>query len=79
MCLSDNGPNFGGCALGLGQDPLNKEDGGYCNTKGGFNGDIYGIKSDGDGNHEVTGEGQKQKDNNKGFTCLEIEVYGVTF
>ena len=29
-CDSYWGPNFGGCALGLGGDPLNKENGGYC-------------------------------------------------
>jgi hypothetical protein len=30
FCGSDRGPKFGGNALGLGGDPLNKEDAGYC-------------------------------------------------
>jgi hypothetical protein len=29
-CHSDYGPNFGGHALSVLGDPLNKEDGGYC-------------------------------------------------
>jgi hypothetical protein len=37
------------------------------------------MKSDSEGNHEVTGEGHKQKDDRKRFTCEELEVYGVTF
>ena len=59
--------------------PLNKEDAGWCNTNGRDNGEFYGIKSDSDGNHEVTGEGHKQKNDVKSFTCVELEVYGVTF
>jgi hypothetical protein len=56
-CYSGNGPCFGGNALGLLGDPLNKEDAGYCWTNGYSNGAHYGIKSDSEGNHEVTGEG----------------------
>jgi hypothetical protein len=79
FCISNYGPSFGGCALGVVTDPLNKEDGGWCWTNGHSNGSIYGIKSDSEGNHEVTGEGHKQKDDAKKFTCVELEVYGVTF
>ena len=78
-CIPSWGPSFGGYALGLYGDPLNKEGAGYCYTNGHSNGANYGIKSDADGNHEVTGEGHKQKGNEKRFTCVELEVYGVTF
>ena len=78
-CHSSWGPSFGNSALGLGEDPLNKEDDGSCFTNGSSNGAVYGIKSDSEGNNEVTGEGHKQKDDKKRFTCIELEVYGVTF
>ena len=79
FCGLDRGPKFGGNALGVAGDPLNKEDAGYCYSNGYSDGANYGIKSDAEGNHEVTGEGQKQKDDKKRFTCVELEVYGVTF
>jgi hypothetical protein len=78
-CDSDCGPSFGGLALAVVTDPLNKEDAGCCSTNGYGEGAYYGIKSDSEGNHEVTGEGHKQKDDRKKFTCEELEVYGVTF
>ena len=78
-CGSSWGPNFGAGALGVAGDPLNKEDNGDCWTNGYSNGAIYGIKSDIEGNHEVTGEGHKQKNDAKRFTCVELEVYGVKF
>ena len=57
-CSSSYCPCFGYAALGLGRlSPLNKENGGYCYTNGYDDGAIYGIKSDAQGNHEVTGEG----------------------
>jgi hypothetical protein len=56
-CSSGWGPMFGGCALGLGGDPLNDENRGRCFTNGYDDAPIYGIKSDAQGNHEVTGEG----------------------
>ena len=56
-CYSDWGPSFGGCALGVRGDLLNKEDAGDCYTKGCSEGARYGLKSDAEGNHEVTGEG----------------------
>ena len=59
----------------LESDPLNEEDGGCCFTNGFGDGGIYGIKSDAQGNNGVTGEGHKQKDYRKRFTCVEIEVY----
>jgi hypothetical protein len=79
FCGSSVGPNFGKLALGLTADPLNKEDAGRCSTNGYGNGVYYGIKSDAEGNHEVTGEGDRQKNDEKKFTCVELEVYGVTF
>jgi hypothetical protein len=56
-CDSTWGPSFGGCALGLGGGPLNKENEGYCYTNGFGDAPIYGIKNDAHGNNEVTGEG----------------------
>jgi hypothetical protein len=79
FCSSVRGPNFGAEALSVYGDPLNKEDAGSCYTNGYSNGAIYGIKSDAEGNNEVTGEGHKQKNDGKRFTCVELEVYGVTF
>ena len=56
-CSSSCGPSFGYGALGLGGDPLNRENGGYCFTNEYDDAAIYGIKSDAQGNHEITGEG----------------------
>jgi hypothetical protein len=56
-CRSGYGPCFGWGALGLAADPLNLETGGWCFTNGYDDAPIYGIKSDAQGNHEVTGEG----------------------
>ena len=78
-CSSNCSPSFGGGALAVVGDPLNKENAGYCYTNGDGDGANYGIKSDSEGNHEVTREGHKQKDDRKRFTCEELEVYGVTF
>jgi len=78
-CNPDWGPSFGWGALGLGGNPLNKENAGSCKTNKYSDAVIYGIKSDAQGNHEVTGEGHRQKDDAKDFTCVELEVFGVTF
>ena len=56
---------------------MNKKDAGSCNTNGFGDGANFGIKSDSEDNHEVTGEGHKQMDDMKRFTCVELEVYGV--
>jgi hypothetical protein len=56
-CHSNLGLCFGYFALGLYEDPLNNENGGRCFTNGYDDAPIYGIKSDAQGNHEVTGEG----------------------
>jgi hypothetical protein len=59
---------------------MNKKDAGSCYTNGIGrigNGAFFEIKSDSDDNHEVTGEGHKQMDDRKRFTCVELEVYGV--
>jgi hypothetical protein len=55
----DLGPSFRESALGIRGDPLNTEDAGLCFTNGHSHGAFYGIKSDAEGSHEVTGEGQK--------------------
>jgi hypothetical protein len=54
-CYSSWGPSFGACALGLYGDPLNGENVGYCYTHGKSNSIFYRIKSDDQGNQEVTG------------------------
>ena len=56
-CRSHWGPSFGDASLGLYGDPLNKENAGCCYTNGYGDGAGYGIASDSEGNHEVTGEG----------------------
>ena len=80
-CASNWGPCFGGYALGLQGNLLNNEDAGYCFTNGQAESKdvFFNIQSDSEGNHEVTGEGKKQYDDLKKFTCVELEVYGITF
>ncbi len=78
-CESYCGPCFGGGALGLGRDLLNEEDGGWCYIDWYHDGAIYGIESDAQGNHEVTGEGNERENGEKWFTCEELEVFEVTF
>ena len=56
---------------------MNKKDAGSCYTNGFGDGAKFGIKSDSEDNHEVTGEGHIQMDDRKRFTCVELEVYGV--
>ena len=72
------GPSFGGNALGLRTDPMNKPNGAQCRTNGFGDGSFFQIRSDALGNHEVTGEGKEFEDDKKEFTCEEIEVYAVT-
>jgi hypothetical protein len=78
-CSSFCGPCFGGNALGFEGELLNEDQAGFCYTDGEGSGSYYGIKSDSEGNHEVTGEGHKQKNDEKHFTCVDLEVYGVKF
>ncbi len=78
-CESHCGPYFGGEALGLRGNPLNKDNAGQCYTNGYCCGARYGIKNDSEGNNEVTGEGHREKNDSKTFTCVELEVYQVTF
>jgi hypothetical protein len=77
FCHSSFGPSFGGQALQVCNSPLNDEESGYCYTNGYLSGAFYGIASDSEGNHEVTGEGHNQKDDEKIFAYEELEVYGV--
>jgi hypothetical protein len=57
LCSEYWGPSFGSYSLGLEADPLNKDNCGWCYTNGFCEAAIYGIKTDAQGNHEVTGEG----------------------
>ena len=57
------------------EDPLNRENGGYCYANNKGNGEHYGIRTDANNNHEVTGEGRLQSDNEKRWTCIEVEVF----
>ena len=78
-CNSEWGPSFGGMALALISDPLNKEKGGKAQSNGFNDGIRYGIRTDNRGNNELTGEGTEQETDSKLFTCEEIEVYAVSF
>ena len=72
------GPNFGGNSLSLKNNPLNGADSGYCYTNGKGN-DNYRIPVDFEGNSVLTGEGKGKADSKKTFTCLDYEVFTVTF
>ena len=39
----------------------------------------FNIPADDQGNNIVTGEGKKQKDNGKSFTCIDLEVFSVFY
>ena len=79
-CAQWFGPCFGDSALSLLSDPLNKEDGGCCYVNEDGKHDVYyDIKVDQNGNSPLTGEGSKQKNCYKSFTCEEFEVYQVRY
>lgn len=71
-CYHAGGPRFGG-ALGLGDEPMNKHNGGLCYV--GPENCHYKVEEDGSGNSPVTGEGGNKGNNTKWFTCVEVEVY----
>lgn len=56
---------------------MNDQDLSRCYTNGFSGGINYGIPSDSQGNNIVTGEGSKQKTDEKFFTCIDLEVYSV--
>lgn len=64
---------FGKYALSLGGEAMNQEDSGICRTNNvsnvGFN-----IPTDSDGNNVLTGDGAGKSDDEKRFTCTELEV-----
>ncbi len=39
----------------------------------------YNIPADDQGNNIVTGEGNKQEDYKKLFTCIDLEVFSVVY
>ncbi len=39
----------------------------------------FKIPADEEGNNIVTGEGNQQKDNEKLFTCIDLEVFSVLY
>ncbi len=58
---------------------MNEEDGSKCFTEGWCQWFMYKIPIDNNGNNIVTGEGSKQKHYLKSFTCVDLEVYSVTY
>ncbi len=77
MCLSDEGPYFGGGELAVGYySQMNKEESGRCYTDM----SCFNIPSDDQGNNIVTGEGNKHKKGyEKMFTCIDLEVFSVVY
>ena len=76
------GPTFGYCSLALWDDPMNDENSGWCFTNGSghsWGRDNYNIPNDSEGNSVLTGDGSGIADCDKKFTCVELEVYGITF
>ncbi len=58
---------------------MNDEDKSYCFTNGYRDGEFYMIPSDNQGNNIVTGQGSKEEDDDKRFTCLDLEVFSVIY
>ncbi len=54
---------------------MNEEESGWCFTDG----SCFNIPADEQGNNIVTGEGSKQKDQFKWFTCIDLEVFSVVY
>ena len=71
---ANSGPNFGGGALELRREPMNKEYAGACLVMGQESFNQYRIPKDTDGNSVLTSEG---KNGSKAFTCDEIEIYSI--
>ncbi len=59
---------------------MNKLDSAFCftNYTDGVHCD-YNIPFDSEGNNVITGEGHKQKSDWKMFTCIELEVFAVSY
>jgi hypothetical protein len=57
---------------------MNSLDSSWCvtNQTDRFN---YNIPVDSEGNNVITGEGYRYKNDKKRFTCLELEVFAVSF
>ncbi len=58
---------------------MNKENESSCKTEGSNEFCEFSIPTDNYGNNIVTGEGSRQKYYIKKFTCIDLEVYSVTF
>jgi hypothetical protein len=54
---------------------MNEEESGCCWTDRSW----FNIPADEQGNNIVTGEGKKQKDYKKLFTCIDLEVFSVLY
>lgn len=80
-CDSEFGPSFGGNCLAIGNnmDAMYGEDQSRCQTNGFNSGKNYLIPTDDQGNNIVTGEGSNQQDDDKRFTCVDIEVFSVIY
>jgi hypothetical protein len=73
-CNSGKGPCFGRYALSLWDDPMNGSGNGGCDVENDECDPYYKIEADENGNSPLTGEGADE-DNEKSFTCVELEVY----
>ncbi len=54
---------------------MNEEGSGLCYTDRSW----FNIPADDQGNNIVTGEGNKQNDYDKYFTCIDLEVFSVVY
>jgi hypothetical protein len=80
FCSKLCGPSFGENNLMVGlANKMNNEDESSCSTVGFDDLCQFSIPTDNNGNNIVTGEGSRQKDYDKKFTCIDLEVYSVTY
>ena len=70
----NSGPNFGGGALEMRWEPMNKELAGCCLVDGQESFFQYKIPADQDGCSLLTNDGHNGF---KSFTCVEIEIFSV--
>jgi len=72
----NEGPSFSQ-ALCLFGNPMNKENGGICNTDGMNDDAHYDVSADEFGRSLLTGSSFIDRYGTKLFTCIEIEVFAL--
>jgi hypothetical protein len=75
----NRGPAFGGNSLSLDFCKMNSKNNGRCYTNGEGGCNYYKIGTDAEGNNIVTGEGKEQKNYQKSYTCVNLEVYKIIY